>query len=52
MRFRAVMFLYVLLAMGGMVRAIEQHYPQAEIEQSSYRYQQEIERGERPGLTK
>jgi len=33
--------------LGGMVRAIEQHYPQAEIEQSSYRYQQEIERGER-----
>lgn len=32
---------------GGMVRAIEQHYPQAEIEQSSYRYQQEIERDER-----
>ncbi|UCE62455.1 MAG: methylmalonyl-CoA mutase family protein [Phycisphaerales bacterium] len=33
--------------MGGMVSAIEQHYPQSEIEQSSYRYQQEIERGER-----
>jgi len=33
--------------MGGMVRAIEQHYPQSEIEQSSFRYQQEIERGER-----
>ncbi len=32
---------------GGMVRAIEQYYPQNEIEQSSYRYQQEIERGER-----
>ncbi len=32
---------------GGMVRAIEQHYPQAEIEQSSYRYQQETERKER-----
>jgi methylmalonyl-CoA mutase N-terminal domain/subunit len=33
--------------LGGMVRAIEQHYPQGEIERSSYRYQQEIERGER-----
>ena len=33
--------------MGGMVRAIEQHYPQSEIERSAYRYQQEIERGER-----
>ncbi len=33
--------------MGGMVPAIEQRYPQGEIEQSAYRYQQEIERGER-----
>jgi methylmalonyl-CoA mutase N-terminal domain/subunit len=33
--------------LGGMVRAIEQHYPQGEIQGSSYRYQQEIERGER-----
>ncbi|MGB2986260.1 MAG: methylmalonyl-CoA mutase family protein, partial [Phycisphaerae bacterium] len=33
--------------MGGMVRAIEQHYPQGEIERSAYRYQQEIERGQR-----
>ena len=33
--------------MGGMVRAIEQHYPQSEIERSAYRYQQEIERGRR-----
>jgi len=33
--------------MGGMVRAIEQHYPQNEIEQSSYRYQQQIERDQR-----
>ncbi len=32
---------------GGMVRAIEQYYPQREIEQSAYCYQQEIERGER-----
>jgi methylmalonyl-CoA mutase N-terminal domain/subunit len=33
--------------MGGMVQAIEQRYPQGEIEQASYNYQQEIERGER-----
>jgi methylmalonyl-CoA mutase N-terminal domain/subunit len=33
--------------MGGMVRAIEQRYPQKEIEQSAYAYQQEIERDER-----
>ena len=33
--------------MGGMVRAIERHYPQSEIQRSSYEYQQEIECGER-----
>ncbi len=33
--------------MGGMVRAIEQYYPQSEIERSAYQYQQEIERGQR-----
>ncbi len=33
--------------MGGMVRAVERHYPQSEIERSAYLYQQEIERGER-----
>jgi methylmalonyl-CoA mutase N-terminal domain/subunit len=33
--------------LGGMVQAIEQRYPQGEIEQASYNYQQEIERGER-----
>jgi methylmalonyl-CoA mutase N-terminal domain/subunit len=33
--------------LGGMVPAIGQHYPQSEIQRSSYRYQQEIERGER-----
>jgi len=32
---------------GGMVRAIEQRFPQNQIEQSSYRYQQQIERGDR-----
>jgi methylmalonyl-CoA mutase N-terminal domain/subunit len=33
--------------LGGMVRAIEQHYPQSEIERAAYNYQREIERGER-----
>jgi methylmalonyl-CoA mutase N-terminal domain/subunit len=33
--------------LGGMVRAIERRFPQSEIEQSAYRYQQEIERGQR-----
>jgi methylmalonyl-CoA mutase N-terminal domain/subunit len=32
---------------GGMVRAIEERYPQREIEQAAFRYQQEIERGQR-----
>jgi methylmalonyl-CoA mutase N-terminal domain/subunit len=33
--------------LGGMVKAIERRYPQGEIEQASYDYQQEIERGAR-----
>src|SRR5579872_6415665 len=34
-------------ALGGMVAAIEQGYPQREIERSAYAHQLEIERGER-----
>ncbi len=34
-------------ALGGMVAAIEQGYVQREIQEASYRYQLEIERGER-----
>ena len=33
-------------AMGGMVSAVEQSYPQAEIARSSYEYQQAVERKE------
>lgn len=33
--------------LGGMVRAIEERYPQGEIERSAYRYQQEIEANRR-----
>jgi len=44
---KAAAYIEKIDEIGGMVRAIEHHYPQAEIEQSSYRYQQEIERGER-----
>jgi methylmalonyl-CoA mutase N-terminal domain/subunit len=33
---------------GGMIRAIEEGFPQREIAESAYRIQQEIERGERP----
>ncbi len=35
-------------ALGGMVAAIEQGYVQREIQDASYRYQMEIERGDRP----
>jgi methylmalonyl-CoA mutase N-terminal domain/subunit len=35
-------------ALGGMVAAIEQGYVQREIQDASFRYQMEIERGERP----
>jgi methylmalonyl-CoA mutase, N-terminal domain len=34
-------------AMGGMIRAVEEGYPQREIAESAYRYQREIESGER-----
>jgi methylmalonyl-CoA mutase N-terminal domain/subunit len=34
-------------AMGGMLRAVEEGYPQREIAESAYRYQQQVERGER-----
>jgi methylmalonyl-CoA mutase, N-terminal domain len=33
-------------ALGGMIAAIEQGYPQAEIANASYEYQREVERGE------
>ncbi|MBN8730028.1 MAG: methylmalonyl-CoA mutase family protein [Acidobacteria bacterium] len=34
-------------SMGGVIPAIERGFPQSEIAQASYRYQQEVERGER-----
>ena len=37
----------VIDGMGGMVEAIEQGYPQKEIAESAYRFQQAVERGER-----
>jgi methylmalonyl-CoA mutase N-terminal domain/subunit len=33
--------------LGGMVAAIEQNYPQREIAEAAYRYQQEVEAGQR-----
>ena len=40
-------YLRKIEAMGGMVRAIEAGYPQREIQQAAYEYQQAIERGDR-----
>jgi methylmalonyl-CoA mutase N-terminal domain/subunit len=34
-------------AMGGMVAAVERGYPQREIQESAYRFQQAVERGEK-----
>src|SRR6478672_721328 len=33
--------------MGGIIRAVEEQYPQKEIGESAYRYQREVEKGER-----
>jgi methylmalonyl-CoA mutase N-terminal domain/subunit len=44
---RALAYIARIDELGGMVAAIEQGYPQREIEQSAYRYQQSIESHER-----
>ena len=44
---RAQEYLEKIDAMGGMLRAIETGYVQREIEESAYRKQREVERGER-----
>ncbi len=44
---RARQYLEKIDAMGGMLRAIETHYVQGEIQKAAYEYQQAIERGER-----
>jgi methylmalonyl-CoA mutase N-terminal domain/subunit len=44
---RALDYIRTIDAMGGMIAAIEQGYPQAEIADASYRYQRELEREER-----
>ena len=40
--------IYFLILMGGMVAAVERGYPQREIADSAYRFQQEVESGRRP----
>jgi len=39
-------YLEKIQALGGMIKAIEQEYPQKEIEDSAYRYQRGVESGE------
>jgi methylmalonyl-CoA mutase N-terminal domain/subunit len=43
----AVEYLRRIDEMGGIIRAVEEHFPQKEIGESAYRFQREVERGER-----
>ncbi|HTP52115.1 MAG TPA: methylmalonyl-CoA mutase family protein [Anaeromyxobacteraceae bacterium] len=44
---RALEYIHRIDEMGGMLRAVEEGFPQKEIAESAYRYQREIEKGER-----
>ncbi|BDG06688.1 acyl-CoA mutase large subunit family protein [Anaeromyxobacter oryzae] len=44
---RALEYIRKIDAMGGMLRAVEEGFPQREIAESAYRWQREIESGER-----
>ena len=44
---RALEYLHHIDGLGGMLRAVEQGYPQREIAESAYRWQREVESGER-----
>jgi methylmalonyl-CoA mutase N-terminal domain/subunit len=44
---RANEYLRRIDEMGGIIRAVEEHYPQREIGESAYRHQREVEQGER-----
>ncbi len=44
---RALAYIERIDAMGGMLRAVEEGYPQREIAESAYRWQREVESGER-----
>jgi len=44
---RALEHIHHIDELGGMLRAVEQGYPQREIADSAYRWQREVERGER-----
>src|SRR6516165_2284062 len=44
---RALEYLTRIDQMGGIIRAVEQQFPQKEIGESAYRFQREVEQGER-----
>ena len=44
---RALEYIRRIDEMGGIIRAVEERYPQKEIGESAYRYQREVEQGER-----
>jgi methylmalonyl-CoA mutase N-terminal domain/subunit len=44
---RAVEYIRRIDEMGGIIRAVEEQYPQKEIGESAYRFQREVEQGER-----
>jgi methylmalonyl-CoA mutase N-terminal domain/subunit len=44
---RALEYIRRIDEMGGIIRAVEEGYPQKEIGESAYRYQREVEEGER-----
>jgi methylmalonyl-CoA mutase N-terminal domain/subunit len=47
MEMRANDYIRRIDEMGGIIRAVEEHYPQKEIGESAYRHQREVEQGER-----
>jgi methylmalonyl-CoA mutase, N-terminal domain len=44
---RAFEYIHRIDEMGGIIRAVEEGYPQKEIGESAYRYQREVEQGDR-----
>jgi methylmalonyl-CoA mutase N-terminal domain/subunit len=44
---RALEYIHQIEAYGGMLRAVEEGFPQRELSEAAFRYQREIEKGER-----
>lgn len=44
---RALEYIHRIDQMGGIIRAVEEQYPQKEIGESAYRFQREVEQGDR-----